>query len=121
MSLLERIPIDRLTPLRLWEALDGETRLTAARALYRRDWGESTTRREADLTVAERQDARSDVVNRLGAAFRYAERPNRFVFGTDWPLVPMAPYRDLIASAIPEPYHDQIFRDNAALLFGLGE
>ena len=52
MSLLERIALDRLTPVRLWEALDGETRLTASRALYRRDWGEASTRREADLTIA---------------------------------------------------------------------
>ena len=56
---------------------------------------------------------------RMRRAFRYAERPNRFLFGTDWPLVPMRPYRDFIRSAIPELYHPQVFDENARMLFRL--
>lgn len=65
MSLLERITIERLTPVRLWEALDGETRLTAARALYRRDWGEPSTKREADLSIAAAMRFRDAAVRQL--------------------------------------------------------
>jgi hypothetical protein len=65
MSLLERVSLDRLTPLRLWEALDGETRLAAARALYRRDWGEPSTRREADLSIAAAMRFRDAAVRQL--------------------------------------------------------
>ncbi len=50
-------------------------------------------------------------------AFHYAERPNRFLYGSDWPLVSMTAYRAFIASAIPEVYHAQVFVDNARTLF----
>jgi hypothetical protein len=65
MSLLSRIELDRLSPLRLWEALDPETRLTAARALYKRDWGEPGTKREADLTIAAAMRFRDSAVRQL--------------------------------------------------------
>lgn len=65
MSLFERIPTDRLSPLRLWSALDAETRLAAARSLYAHDWGESPTRREADLTIATVMRFRDAMVRQL--------------------------------------------------------
>jgi predicted TIM-barrel fold metal-dependent hydrolase len=55
----------------------------------------------------------------LRAAFRYAERPNRFLYGSDWPLAPMAAYRTFVAGALPEIHHPQVFRDNARVLFRL--
>ncbi len=73
-----------------------------------------------DATVFDdptRRDMLDEVKANLSRAFRYAERPNRFVFGSDWPLIPIAPYRDFIASAIPEVYHDLIFEENAQRLF----
>jgi hypothetical protein len=51
------------------------------------------------------------------SAFRYAERPNRFLYGSDWPLAPMPAYHALIASAIPEVYHALVFEGNARTLF----
>ena len=48
---------------------------------------------------------------------RYSERPNRFVYGTDWPLAPMAAYRDFIHKAVPPSYCDLVFKENARLLF----
>ena len=49
----------------------------------------------------------------------FAGRPNRFVFGTDWPLVPIAPYRQFIASVIPAHFHSAVFEENARMLFRL--
>jgi len=63
--------------------------------------------------------AMDEVLGRIRQAFRYAERPNRFLYGSDWPLAPMIRYRDFIRQAIPREYHDQVFQDNAAMLFGL--
>lgn len=52
-------------------------------------------------------------------AIRYSERPNRFLYGTDWPLVPMAAYREFIRQAVPAAYHEQVFEENARRLFRL--
>ncbi len=71
------------------------------------------------FTAEERQDLLRDTAAAVRRAFLYAERPNRFVYGSDWPLVPMAAYRDFIRSAIPEVFHAQVFEDNARTLFRL--
>lgn len=71
------------------------------------------------FTAEERQETLEESQQALRRAFRYAERPNRFLYGSDWPLVPMMSYRAFIASAIPEVYHPLIFEDNAHALFRL--
>jgi uncharacterized protein len=72
---------------------------------------------EMAFTAEERRDAVQDAVAAVARAFRYAERPNRFVYGSDWPLAPMAAYRDFVRQAIREPYHALVFEDNARTLF----
>jgi hypothetical protein len=52
-------------------------------------------------------------------AFDYAERPERFLYGSDWPLAPMALYREFIRETIPEQYHPAVFHDNAKALVKL--
>jgi predicted TIM-barrel fold metal-dependent hydrolase len=59
----------------------------------------------------------ADIAANVRRAFRYAERPNRFVFGTDWPLIPIAPYRQFVAAIIPPTHHPDVFADNARTLF----
>ena len=51
---------------------------------------------------------------------KYAERPNRFLYGTDWPLAPMSAYRDFAREAIPAEFYDCVFEENARRLFRLG-
>ena len=53
----------------------------------------------------------------LRKAFRYADKPNRFLYGTDWPLAPMAGYRAFVESFIPKEHHQAVFEDNARRLF----
>ncbi|HEY8503689.1 MAG TPA: amidohydrolase family protein [Gemmataceae bacterium] len=74
---------------------------------------------EASFANPDRRELIEDAAARLRQAFRYAERPNRFLFGTDWPLAPMAAYRDFARAAIPEAFHPQVFEENARMLFGL--
>jgi predicted TIM-barrel fold metal-dependent hydrolase len=69
------------------------------------------------FTAEERQETLQDARAALRRAFRYAERPNRFLYGSDWPLAPMTSYRAFIASALPEIYHPLVFEDNARTLF----
>lgn len=64
-------------------------------------------------------DALNDIANRVRAAFRYTERPNRFVFGTDWPLIPIAPYAEFVRQIIPAVHHAQVFEENARVVFKL--
>jgi predicted TIM-barrel fold metal-dependent hydrolase len=63
------------------------------------------------------RDLLADTLHRVAEAYRYAERPNRFLYGSDWPLVPMAEYRDFIRTLIPLANHQQVFEDNARALF----
>src|SRR5262249_28831802 len=72
-----------------------------------------------DFTGEERREALEEVKLTVGRALRYAERANRFLFGSDWPLAPLDTYRALVASAVPEIYHPFIFEENARTLFQL--
>jgi predicted TIM-barrel fold metal-dependent hydrolase len=71
------------------------------------------------FTAQERQEMLEEARQALRRAFRYGERPNRFLYGSDWPLAPMAAYRSFIAAAVPEVYHTLIFEENARGLFRL--
>jgi predicted TIM-barrel fold metal-dependent hydrolase len=74
---------------------------------------------EQAFAAEERAETIHEAREAIRRAFRYAERPNRFLYGSDWPLVPMQPYRAFIASALPEIHHPQIFEENARMLFRL--
>lgn len=53
----------------------------------------------------------------LRKAFRYADKPDRLLYGTDWPLAPMASYRAFVESFIPKEHHEAVFETNARQLF----
>ena len=42
-------------------------------------------------------------VERLCEALEYAERPDRFLYGSDWPLAPMTAYRAFLAPLLDDP------------------
>jgi len=65
------------------------------------------------------REAAVELSHAIQRAMRYSERPNRFIYGTDWPLAPMTAYRDFIFEAIPAECHEQVFEANARLLFRL--
>jgi uncharacterized protein len=73
---------------------------------------------EEDFADESAAQGRRDVLERVRLAFGYAERPNRFVYGSDWPLAPMAAYAGFIRDAIPAEFHDMVFAENARKLFG---
>ncbi|KAB3526365.1 amidohydrolase family protein [Alkaliphilus serpentinus] len=52
---------------------------------------------------------------RHGLAF--CDNYSKFLFGTDWPLVPIAPYIEFVRELIPEEYHQEVFYDTATKVF----
>ena len=58
-------------------------------------------------------------VERLREALEYADRPDRFLYGSDWPLAPMAAYRAFLAPLLDDPAWRALRADNARALFRL--
>jgi len=58
-------------------------------------------------------------VERLQQGLEFTGRPDKFLYGTDWPLAGMRVYRDFVRLLIPEKYHQAVFHDNAQMLFSL--
>jgi predicted TIM-barrel fold metal-dependent hydrolase len=73
----------------------------------------------AGFVAEERQEMLHETAAAISRAFRYAERPNRFLYGSDWPLAPMREYAAFIKSAIPEAVHELVFEENAKKLLRL--
>ena len=57
-------------------------------------------------------------VERLREALEYAERPDRFRYGSDWPLAPLAAYRAFLAPLLDDLAWRALRADNAWALFG---
>ena len=68
----------------------------------------------------EGRDAAADAAHEVRRAIRYSERPNRFLYGSDWPLAPMTAYREFVKGAVPAEHHECVFEENARRLFRLG-
>ncbi len=60
-----------------------------------------------------------DIKLKVRHAIAFTERPDRFMYASDWPLNHMNFYRDFVKDAVPEEHHEAIFHDNAKQLFGL--
>jgi predicted TIM-barrel fold metal-dependent hydrolase len=68
-------------------------------------------------SVKVRESAAALAVFDLKKAIDYVEDFKKFVYGSDWPLVPMGSYRRLIESVIPKEHHQDVFRKNAEHVF----
>jgi predicted TIM-barrel fold metal-dependent hydrolase len=61
----------------------------------------------------------ASAISAVRDAIRYTGKPDRFLYGSDWPLAPMASYRKLVEAIVPAESRQAIFHDNARDLFGL--
>lgn len=57
------------------------------------------------------------LMEHIKRAIFYTERFDRFLFGSDWPLVPIAPYIDFVRELVPEEHHIKVFYQNALNAF----
>ena len=96
--------------------------LEAAEVIYKNMnvWGDLSGVMVGSDEVFNSEEGREsslELARAIEKAIRYSERPNRFIYGTDWPLVSMTTYRDFILGAVPADYRPMIFEDNARVLF----
>jgi hypothetical protein len=74
---------------------------------------------EEDFQSYRQQGSLKTIRDDVRKALDFAERPDRFLYGSDWPLAPMAVYRDFIREIVPKQHHQAVFYDNAKALFRL--
>jgi uncharacterized protein len=55
--------------------------------------------------------------NHLKHALTFTDDYSKFLFGTDWPLVPVKPYINLMQELIPAEAHEELFYNTALKLF----
>ncbi len=68
-----------------------------------------------------RDSAAGLAFSELNRAIAYVSDFKRFLYGSDWPLAPMASYRRLIETLIPQEHRQEVFRTNAEHVFGLDD
>jgi uncharacterized protein len=56
-------------------------------------------------------------LDHLRHALVFADSYDKLLFGTDWPLIPIAPYIEFIKNLIPEEFHEQVFYHTAIKVF----
>ncbi len=47
----------------------------------------------------------------------YADRYDKVLFGSDWPLVQIQPFIEFIKKLVPEEHHEEVFYENALKVF----
>lgn len=56
-------------------------------------------------------------LDHLRHALVFADSYDKLLFGTDWPLIPIAPYIEFIKNLIPAEFHEQVFYETALKVF----
>jgi predicted TIM-barrel fold metal-dependent hydrolase len=98
--------------------------LDAAEVVYKNDnvWADLSAFLVGDATSFTRMDKDGVLAreaDRIRQGIEFVESYDKFLFGTDWPLVPLVAYRDFVRRLIPEKHQAAVFRDNAKGLYRL--
>lgn len=70
-----------------------------------------------DAAKVKRLQREQTYVDHFKRAIVFAEKYDRLVFGTDWPLVPLEPYIRFVQNLIPEQHWEDVFYNNALRVF----
>ena len=70
-----------------------------------------------DAETIVRKSAQIEERIRLRQPLLFEERPDRWLFGSDWPLAPMDAYVAFIRQLVPEAWHEDVFYRNALRVF----
>jgi predicted TIM-barrel fold metal-dependent hydrolase len=100
--------------------------LDAAEVIYKNNnvWADLSGLLVGDEGYFREQQRRGQlgaVAERVAESMNYTERPDRFIYGSDWPLAPMRPYLFFANCVVSEDDQQAVFEENARELFGLQE
>ncbi|MDF2564278.1 MAG: amidohydrolase [Massilibacillus sp.] len=62
-------------------------------------------------------DTYKGYIEQMKTWLTYLSRYDKIMYGSDWPLVNMATYIEVVQRLIPEQYHQAVFYDNATHVF----
>jgi predicted TIM-barrel fold metal-dependent hydrolase len=98
--------------------------MDAAEVLYKNDnvWADLSAFLVGDADDFARMDREgvlASTAERVQEAIEFSEAPERFLFGSDWPLAPVVAYRDLVRQMFPPEHHASVFGGAARKLFRL--
>jgi predicted TIM-barrel fold metal-dependent hydrolase len=74
---------------------------------------------EAYFTALAASGVLHRIVERIKEGIEFTGQPDKFLYGTDWPLAPMRIYRNFVRQMFLEEQHQAVFHDNARALFRL--
>ena len=74
-----------------------------------------------DESLIKATEQRTPVMHHYTLGLVYLNNYTKVLFGTDWPLVPLAPYIDFCRKLVPESAYKDVFYDNAVRLFRLND
>jgi hypothetical protein len=119
-TLFARLDPERLTPARLWAALDAATKELAARALYGGAHGDAGARREADLAIARALRFRPVAVLRLPVEKRIAHvvrgvRPDDMLAGALLRALHVVHRKTMLSAFLDDlgiPHHDGVIEEH---------
>jgi uncharacterized protein len=94
---------------------------SAAEVVYKNDnvYVDTSALLLGDVSTLDPESVEELVVKPVRWFFLYVENPKKFLFGSDYPLLKIKPYVEVIKRAIPKRYWNEVFYGNAASLFQL--
>lgn len=92
---------------------------SAAEVVYKNDnvYVDMSALMLGDLSKEDPEALEELMVKPIRWFFYYVENPKKFMFGTDWPLVTVKPYIDVIKRAVPRKDWEDVFYNNATRVF----
>ena len=74
-----------------------------------------------DVSKFKKEEVEELVIKPMKWFYAYVENPKKFLFGSDWPLMKVKPYIDLLKKIIPEAHWKTFFYENALEVFSFSK
>lgn len=72
-----------------------------------------------DLKRSKPEFIKKHLIGPVSWAYSYIESSDKLMFGSDWPITKIKPYKEALMAAIPKESHSKFFYENAARVFNI--